>query len=408
VDRVESPAGGHWPSVEKRLSRTRRGARAVGLLAFALLVSFGALVVILLWPTDSRLSEKDFGQEYLLARAILDRADPYQPINQVAAAYVQVTGYFDKAHPTPHPPTVGFLALPLGLMDYPAAVRTWFILELACLVGSVVLLSRGADLSIKDRAALLIAVALVAWAPVTLEIGLGQLMLPVLLGLAGAQAALLRGRSTLAGALLGLTLLVKPIAWPWLLVLAWRRVWPAVGAAIGVGLVGGLITLMVLGSNVTADYLFRVLPMMSTVFFAESTNMSLWTVAPRLGAPSLAWLLPTVVLAGLIWWAGGRRDLREALGMSTIASLLGSPITWYFYLVLALLPLAHVAASVKRRGVRPQDLALTVAVFALLGVSQSILLEIAGAGAGASVLLLPTLALAMLAGLLALLAVSHT
>jgi len=55
-------------------------------------------------------------------------------------------------------------------------------------------------------------------------------MLPLLVGLVGGQVALLCGRPLLGGAMLGLTLLIKPIAWPWLIVLAWRRDFRALAA----------------------------------------------------------------------------------------------------------------------------------------------------------------------------------
>ena len=40
--------------------------------------------------------DKDFTQEYLLARAILDHVEPYQPIRDLGARYVGSTGYLDK------------------------------------------------------------------------------------------------------------------------------------------------------------------------------------------------------------------------------------------------------------------------------------------------------------------------
>jgi hypothetical protein len=399
----------HWPSVETWLNATTQTktsmARGVRLVLLATLVVLGAFLLMFgLYPQDSTLYQKDFGQEYLLARAIRDGADPYELIQTLGARYVDVTtGYFDKQHPTPHPPTVGLLALPLGLLSYPAAVRVWFALELVCLVAALGMLARAARVPIRTRGVPLLAVALVLWPPLTLEIGLGQLMLPLLLVLSGAQLALLRGRMPLGGGLLGLSLLIKPIALPWLIVLAWRREWRSMAAAMAVVVAGGVLSVAVIGVEHTQDYVFRVLPRMSAAFFYEVTNMSLWTVAPRLGWPALSPVLPGVVLLVAAWWAR-RRALDAGLAMTTVLCLLVSPITWYFYLVLALLPLAYVLGFVWQRGLRRRQLAAVVGVFALMGVSQANLVDLARAGAGGSILLEPTLAVCLLGLLVAWLA----
>jgi hypothetical protein len=376
-------------------------ARGVRLAVLAALTAFGAFLLTLgLYPRDSTLYDKDFAQEYLLARAIRDGVDPYQPIQVLGARYVEIFGYFDKQHPTPHPPTVGLLALPLGLLSYPAAVRAWFGFELVCLIAALGLLVRGAELPVRMRSVPLLAIALVPWPPLTLEIGLGQLMLPLVLALSGAQFAFLRGRMPLGGALLGLSLLIKPIAWPWLIVLAWRRDGRAVAAALAVVVAGGALSVAAIGVEHTQDYLVRVLPMMSAAFFNEVTNMSLWTVAPRLGSPALSGVLPTIVLLVAAWWVRGRA-LGLSLALMTVISLIVSPITWYFYLVLALVPLIYLVGAVWRRGVGLRAVAALLAVFALTCVSQANLIDLARSGADGAVLLEPTLALCLLGLLVA-------
>jgi alpha-1,2-mannosyltransferase len=368
----------------------------VRLVFLATFVALGAFLLTFgLYPQDSTLYHKDFGQEYLLARAIRDGVDPYLPIQTLGARYVDVTGYFDKQHPTPHPPSVGLLAFPLGLLSYPAAVRVWFAFELVCLVAALGMLVRATRVPIRLQSVPLLAVALVLWPPLTLEIGLGQLMLPVLLALSGALLALLRGRALVGGGLLGLSLLIKPIAWPWLIVLAWRRDWRALAAATAVAVAGGALSVAVIGVEHTQDYVLRVLPMMSAAFFNEVTNMSLWTVAPRLGWPSLSPLLPGVVLLVAAWWVR-RRELDLGLAMLTVVCLLVSPITWYFYLVLALLPLAYVLGVAWQQRLGLRQLAAIVGVFALMGVSQANLVDLARAGAGGEILLEPALALCLL------------
>jgi hypothetical protein len=392
-------------AVTASTTRRSRTVRRILLGLFGAAAVLGALVLLLLLQLlarDATLYDKDFGQEYVLARAILEGVEPYQPIRDLGARYVGVvSGNFDKPHPTPHPPTVGLLALPLGLMSYPSAARTWFGFELVCLMASVVLLVRGANLPIPLRNAPILAVALVAWPPLTLEFGLGQLMLPLLLALAGAQVALLGGRAAIGGGLLGLTLLIKPIAWPWLIVLAWRRDWLALVAASAVALIGGVVSVVAIGFESAVNYLTHVLPTMSTAFLAEPTNMSLWTVGPRLGSISLGGIPPLAVFVVAAWWSCQRRQLGVSLAMMTVACLLVSPIAWYFYLVLAILPAAYVMAALWRRGLRPPEVAAGLGVFGLMSVSQSLLRELEQGGAGAGIMLEPTLALVLLGVLVA-------
>jgi alpha-1,2-mannosyltransferase len=378
-----------------------RVARVMWLAGLSLAALFGALVLSLsLVPSDSTVADKDFGQEYILARAILDHVDPYQPVQELAARYVTVTGNFVKAHPTPHPPTVGLLALPLGLLSYPVAARVWFGFELGCLLTALALLGRGANVPLRPGSVALLALALVGWPPMTLELGLGQLMLPLLLGLAAAQLALIRGRSGLGGGLLGLTLLIKPIAWPWLLVLAWRRDARALLSVAGVVVVGAGLSVAAIGLERCLYYVFGVLPSITTGFLPEATNMSLWTVAPRLGSPVLSGLLPAVGLVAATWWSCRRQPLGISLAMLTVASLLISPIMWYFYLVLALLPLGHVLALVIERGFRLGEVCAAAGVLALTSVSQAQLIELIHGGAATALLLEPALALLLLAALL--------
>src|SRR5690348_1192148 len=95
-------------------------------VALGLLAALGVLVLIFQLLPYTASVDKDFAQEYVLARAIRAGADPYQSVHDLGAQFVTTQGYFDKPHPTPHPPTVGLLALPLGFMDYGAAARVWF------------------------------------------------------------------------------------------------------------------------------------------------------------------------------------------------------------------------------------------------------------------------------------------
>ena len=169
---------------------------------------------------------KDFSQEYLLARALLDGVNTNLPIATLAERYATDTGFLDKANPTPHPPTAGLFGLPFALVPYVPSVSLWTVLQLVCLVAAIMLLIRAAGLTLRTPQMLLASFLVIAWPPVGLELGIAQLTLPLLAILAAAEVSLLRGRSKTGGLLLGTSLLLKPLAWPWLLVLLRRRDWP--------------------------------------------------------------------------------------------------------------------------------------------------------------------------------------
>ena len=340
--------------------RLVRAVALVILIALALANLFA--MVASLEPPGSY--DKDFSQEYLLARALWDGTDTNLPIRDLAARYATVTSYLDKPNPTPHPPTAGLLALPLAALDYVSAVRAWFGFQLSSLVASVWLLARanhlpprppaavpaaaGALLSSRWPAVLIASLCLIGWPPVGLDLGMGQLSLPLLGLLAAAQLALGAERRRLAGVLLGLSLLLKPLAWPWLLVLVRRRQWATVSTTLGSLSLGYLAVALREGPQRLAAYFLDVGPALNAGFVHEPTNLSLWTLGLRLlpTAPGLATLLSAAVVAlvlGLVWLAAGpRRPLGAALGVATMAAILVSPVSWYFYLVLLLLPAAYV------------------------------------------------------------------
>jgi hypothetical protein len=122
-------------------------------------------------------------------------------------------------------------------------LRVWLGIQLACLVLSVWLLARSNRLPARLPGLLITSLCLVGWPPVALDLGMGQLTLPLLSLLAGAQLALGAGRPHLGGLLLGLSLLLKPLAWPWLLVLGRRRQWSAIIATLATVALGLVLLL---------------------------------------------------------------------------------------------------------------------------------------------------------------------
>ena len=347
---------------EGRIARWAR--RALAALAVAAgLAALPRLHESLLPPHVVR---KDFLQEYLLARAVAEGMDPYLPIAALAERYAGVSWGTAFSHPTPHPPPLGLLLLPLAWLDYPTAAAAWLAVELVALVAAVyaVALAQGRRLTL--GAAMALALALVAWDPVYTDLVLGQLNILVLLLLAGGWLAWRAGRSAPVGVLLGLSLLVKPLAWPALPLFALWRAWRVVGAAAATALAGLTAAAVVVGVGPVASYLTEVLPTVSDAYRAYDRNISLWAVGwrlfdgtgsavlvgvaapPLVEAEALARLvsaaLPIGALLAACLIARRERDRERSFALMVCLSVLVNPIAWSHYLVLTLLPLATVLA----------------------------------------------------------------
>jgi alpha-1,2-mannosyltransferase len=333
---------------------------------------------------------KDFLQEYTMSRAMVDRIDPYLPTDVLAARYSDHVPKTTLSHPTPHPPTLGILVLPLALLDYPTAAAVWFGLEIVCLLASVYLLARAVDARLSTWATLGIATALLIWYPFWGELTWGQLQVPVLALLAGAWVALGSDRPALGGALVGLAILVKPVPLPLLLLFVLRRDWRALVGAGSVIFAGYLVAAGAAGLDTLGTYFTTVLPLVTRIYRASWGNISIsslgWrlfygtgagttgqTIAPPLVKSTVAAQVASLALPGLLllvasWAVRKQRSLGVSLGVMMGAGILLGPISWPHYLVLATMPAAHVIRWLvcHRFPARETNLALIVTILLII------------------------------------------
>jgi alpha-1,2-mannosyltransferase len=360
--------------------------RAVAVLAMVLGLAHLRFPIETLRP--EYLSRKDFLQEYTLARAIADGIDPYLPTEVLAARYVGGVPNVALPHPTPHPPPVGLLLLPLSLFDYPTAAAVWFGLEIVLWVASVYLLGRALGVRPTIWATLGIAMALLIWYPLWVELTWGQLQVPMLALLAGAWVALRSGRSALAGALVGLAILIKPIPLPLLLLFVLRKDWRGLLGAGSVVCAGYLAAACVVGPGTLVTYFTTVLPLVTRIYRASWGNLSIsslgWrifygtgsemitgTVAPPLvrctaAAEVASVALPCLVLLVACLAVRRQRSVDVSLGVLVSVSILTMPISWPHYLVLAAIPAAQAIHWLARHHLPARETNLALIVGMLL------------------------------------------
>jgi hypothetical protein len=380
------------------------------------------------------LYERDILQGYTLARAIMDGTDPYLPVPELAARYVHGAAGQNLPHPTPHPPTLGLLLLPLAWFDFSTVAVGWLMVEVACLVVSVYLLGQALAARLSIGQSLAIAAALLIWYPFWVEMTWGQLHLPMLALLAGAWLAWRTERPLLGGALVGLAILFKPVPWPLLLWFALRKHWRALGAAVAVVCAGYLAAIAVLGIPTIVEYFAGVLPTVSSHYRAAWSNISVsslawrlfdgtgtgalivappavkWPAAAAVGSVALPCLL-VLLLSHIIW---RQRDGDVSWAATVGASVLTVPIAWPAYLVFAAIPGAQVIRWLRTRRFPPRETNWALVVTMLLVVDWQALGRLliplvrathGGALPGLALILLPlvpmmtTLAVAALIGL---------
>lgn len=203
------------------------------------------------------------------------------------------------------------------------------------------------------------------------------ILLLLLLGLYGMQ----RGRDALAGAALGVAVMLKIYPGMLLLYLLLRRRWRAVGWCLGAMVAIQLLSLAVFGLSENFVYLFRILPgMLGEAPLLDAENLGLGRYVQSLlgaGPGAAAWItrLLALALAGASVAAVLRRGepsdepRRTALefGLFVTLVLLLLANSWVNYQLLLLLPLlVLLSAGLEPERKRWTILAVTLAAGVLL------------------------------------------
>ncbi len=224
-----------------------------------------------------------------------------------------------------YPPSALLLLLPLGALGIAWAGRLFFVVDLATILCAAALLLHVFGLRWRGPAGAITLFGLsLAW-PVIFTLDAGNVNGPVLLGLAGFLLATVRGRWLAAGACLGLTLALKPILAPVLLVVALYRRWRTLGIAVGIPV--GLSALVLLAVPSTRSFFHTTLPLLVHGQNAQiqEASIALRSAAARLSVPDPATYVVEVAVAlitlALLWrrWRGSQTEPRRIVELTTIA-----------------------------------------------------------------------------------------
>jgi hypothetical protein len=227
---------------------------------------------------------------------------------QLSAGFGSLGSVINSAHNFVAPPLLAWLTVPLVPLLLPSAYLVWTLISLAALIVAWWLVSPGEGLA---RITLLL-VALAIW-PVHYAFWLGQTVIPVIALLALTWWLLEREMWAAAGAVLALTLLIKPqsaLLLPAALLASGR--WKPVAYCALVGLPLVLVSAASLGSSGIALY------MQDVTYTGADPVHSVLTFGNVFGRGQLATGVETglgLLALGLSWYRRDRLDLVFALGI---------------------------------------------------------------------------------------------
>lgn len=349
-----------------QLSRTRYLFWFIRTTACGILLALG-LALLIQQVMQISQQPSDFCQEYIAAQRLAQGAPIYQLLrDSTSYSHCPLLMTYDA-----HPPPSVLLAYPLGFLPYVPASLIWGLCTLAAFLASGFLLLRALGW-LRLAGAALFVIASAYWQPVVGAEGAQNLWQFLALLIVLAWLLERRGRAGWSGGLLGAAALLK--LWPVLFLLgglARRKFRLALVGALTI-LLGTALALGVMGPGAYAAYLGPVQASEASVVPVNG-NISLVGAVARLfvGEPPLlgpvvpGFSLQTAILFGegaagalligalaLIGWqrwrsAGEATDVL-CQGLLVTVALLVFPLTWYFGLLLLLLPGATIILALRQ------------------------------------------------------------
>lgn len=338
------------------------------------------LAVTLAVPKNGRLN--DFVQEWSSARRYFEGEPIYGDLRPFVARH------FGKRHVESlpievngHPPASVLLTLPFGWLSYRAACLVWNLLSLVGLVAGIALILGRRGLNCSAWAWLPILACLLPSGPFADQVMLVQMSLLLFFLLTAAWWADRNGHAAGSGCLVGLAASLKLFPGFLLLYFAAQRRWKSVAAAAITMAALHAAAWAVLGRQAFSDYITIVLPSLGR-FEVGAFNASLaawWSrlldgahpqFTPLANWPLLAGIATAVSVAAAAALAyrtarragsAGDRDL--AFSLCVAAMMLATPIVWWHYFLMLILPLI-VLWRTASAAIRPL-LAATTAVLAI-------------------------------------------
>jgi len=264
-----------------------------------------------------------------------------------------------------YPPIATILSVPFALPPFEVGRVLWVVALLAAVLASMRVCG------VRDWRCY---VAACACPPVTSGVMYGNMGL--LLMLAVALAWRFRDKAWVVGSVVGLAVAVKLFLWPLVVWLAITRRRFAVAVSVAAAGVLTLLGWMAVGFVGFADYPAIV---HDNAAKYDQDGVSVAALVANIGLPANQELaLGAGLVALLIVWRLRRNEL-GAFGWALTAALLASPLVWWHYYALLLVPLALAAPVWRPIWFAPFAL-FPQAADAVVGIAISVLIAVTASG----------------------------
>lgn len=312
---------------------------------------------------------KDFTQEYLMGKAVLNGLDPYMPLPQLEEFFPLPGRPELFEHPSAHPPVSALLGLPFALLPYLWAAGFWFALELILIFFSCYLLLRWWNVTKIVTGSLVFFFIIFCWEPIYAEVFTGQLntfLLPlIILG----WTSLRKNEQIWGGIFLGSAIAIKLFLWPVYLLLIFRKQWRAAFSSTIAFVLLNLAVIPLIGGEALLRYYATTNTTVWPIWRSHEANFSTWSLGWRIFegthgrgeiltiippilhsetyAQFISFTIPILTLLIGIYLLTKTKGYDHAYSMTICLSILLSPIAWSHYLILTLVPLTILAKQLS-------------------------------------------------------------
>lgn len=327
---------------------------------------------------------QDFSVYYASGLLLREGFNPYR--NDLIAAAHRVgleTGHISQAT---DPPTFLLAVEPLSLLPAHKAYWTWEAINAAAFAAALLILLWPRWTGLSGSAALALAGFAILFPPVGNNFAIAQSKALVLLPLAAMIRCLERKRYALSGLMLAVAGLLR--IFPFLLCVYFliQRRWRMLGYTIAWTLVGGVITLALVGVDTSFGFLSAVNFLTMQQWLANTANIAISGFVSRVfwtlfGSAPGFWMdlarQGSVVGADLVLiyfvvraTVGGSREDRDwrLLSLWIVASVMLSPTAWFHYMILFLIPFTLMASSAARGRIYTRAVWMAIASYLMTGL----------------------------------------
>lgn len=274
---------------------------------------------------------------------LFDFAIYYQAVRDLQHS---ISMYQDPSIAMKYPMSAMVILAPIAWMPYVVAEKLWTVLSLLAMAGSLWMMVKILPQVTKREWSWIVALIVLSF-PYKFTLGMGQINFVILACLVGSLYGYLRKSDGWAGILLAIAAWIKITPLVLLLFYLKKRKYKTIVVALATYLAGWVMAGEIWGYALVKEFVFEVIPSISTLGNEVYYNQALTGLLARLGVgDNIAGIINYLSLAVMLGmgYIVTPRDRREpklellSFGMLVTAMILGSGLAWQHYFVWLLIP----------------------------------------------------------------------